>query len=90
MAITHEILEEYTGLRTVTVPDPQNEGATKEVEDGVATVFVKYISDDPAIEYIHDFMIVSTDGVYDKEKTEQAIKNYESTVALRIASGDIT
>lgn len=90
MAITHEILEEYTGLRTVTVPDPENEGATKEVEDGVATVLVKYISDDPAVEYIKDFMILYTDGVYDKEKTAQAIKDYEATVALRIADGDIT
>lgn len=90
MAITHEILEEYTGLRTVTVPDPNNEGATFEVEDGVATILVKYISDDPAIEYIHDFMIVYTDGVYDKDKTETAIKDYETTVALRIADGNIT
>lgn len=90
MAITHEILEEYTGLRTVTVPDPENEGATKEVQDGVATVLVKYISDDPAIEYTKEFLIVSTDGVYDKDKTETAIKDYETTVALRIADGDIT
>ena len=90
MEITHEILEEYTGSRTVTVPDPENENAIKEVVDGVASILVKYTSDNPDIEYIKDFMIVLTEGVYDKEKTETAIKNYETTVALRIAEGDIT
>ena len=34
--------------------------------------------------------LIEKHGAYDKEKTEQAIKNYEATVALRIASGDIT
>lgn len=90
MAITHEILEEYTGLRTVTVPDPNDETATIEVEDGVASILVKYTSTNPDIEYIEDFMVVRTEGVYDKEKTETAIKDYETTVALRIADGDIT
>lgn len=90
MAITHEILEEYTGLRTVTVPDPNDENATIEVVDGVASILVKYTSNNPDIEYIEDFMIVRTEGVYDKEKTETAIKDYETTVALRIADGDIT
>jgi len=90
MEITHEILEEYTGLRTVRVPDPNNEGATKEVVDGVASILVKYTSNNPDVEYIRDFMIVLTEGVYDKEKTETAIKNYETTVGLRIAEGDIT
>jgi hypothetical protein len=91
MSITFELLEEFTGTRTIEMPDAYNEGQTiTDVQDDVRDVKVRFTCSDSDCVHERSVNVVFTDGKYDEELTLERIQEVANGVAHKISCGVIT
>lgn len=92
MAISYNIANAYTGTRTSTMPDPDNEGETIETTDNVTDVEVVFTDDayDPA--KTHTRMVnvcFDSEGAYDDVATLVRVGEVMAGVEHKMAIGVI-
>ena len=93
MAITYNIADAYTGTRTRSIPDPDNEGETIEETSNVTDVEVTFTDDayDPA--KTHTRMVnvcFDSEGAYDDEATLVRVGEVMAGVEHKMALGIIS
>jgi len=93
MAITYNIANAYTGTRTTSMPDPDNEGETIEETTNVTDVEVTFTDDsyDPA--KTHTRMVnvcFDSEGAYDDEATLVRVGEVMGGVKHKMALGVIS
>lgn len=90
MAVTFELLEEYTGTRTNEMPDPENEGETITSESACRDIKVKFTCEDTGC--VHERSVnvcFDTEGAYDHEATLIRCEEVGRGVEHKIACGVI-
>jgi hypothetical protein len=91
MAITYKLDETYTGKRTTSMPDPDNEGKTIDTESDVTDIIVTFTSDSPALTHTRNVNVVlDSDGKYDSTATITRIEEVAAGVAHKVAVGVIS
>jgi hypothetical protein len=93
MAISYNIANAYTGTRTSTMPDLDNEGETIETTENVTDVEVTFTDDsyDPA--RTHTRMVnvcFDSEGAYDNAATLARVEEVMAGVAHKMAVGVIS
>ena len=92
MAVTYKLLETFDGTRKQTVPDPENEGKTKEETlTGITDIEVEFKSDDPDVTHVRLVNVVlDKDGKYDeaamKERLDQVALGVQNKIAVGVIS----
>ena len=90
MAITYTIDETFNGKRTTQMPDPDNAGKTKSVENTVADIQVTFKSDDPAIEQTRLVNVCfDSEGNYDHTETVARIEQVKLGFERKVSVGAI-
>ena len=92
MAVSYKLLETFDGTRTHTVPDPENEGKTKEETlNGITDIEVEFKSDSPDVTHVR-FVNVAFDaeGNYDDAATKARCAEVATGVENKIAVGIIS
>ena len=89
MAITYKLDETYTGKRTTSMPDPDNEGKTIKTTEDVTDVIVTFTSDTPKLTHTRN-VVLDSNGKYDKDSTLTRIEEVAAGVAHKVAAGVIT
>jgi len=91
MAITYTIDEVFDGKRTITMPDPDNEGQTIDTESDVRDVIVTFTSDSPALTHTRNVNVCyEADGTtYDAAATIVRVEEVAAGVANKVALGVI-
>ena len=92
MAITYTIDEVFDGKRTITSPDPDNEGQTIDTEADVSDVIVTFTSDSPALTHTRNVNVCyEADGTtYDAAATIVRVEEVAAGVAHKVSVGVIT
>ena len=86
MAITYTIDETFNGKRTIQMPDPDNEGETKNVETTVTDIKVTFKSDDPAVEQTRMVNVCfDSNGDYDHTETVARIEQVKSGFERKVS-----
>lgn len=91
MAVTFELLEEFTGTRTDEMPDPENEGETITSESACRDIRVKFTCADSGC--VHERSVnvcFDAEGVYDHEATLVRVGEVARGVEHKIACGVIS
>lgn len=91
MAVTFELLEEYTGTRTNEMPDPDNEGQTIASESACRDIKVKFTCEDSGS--VHERTVnvcFDAEGAYDHEATLARVGEVAMGVGHKIAAGVIS
>jgi hypothetical protein len=91
MAVTFELLEEFTGYRTNEMPDPENEGETITSESTCRDIQVRFTCADSGC--VHERSVnvcFDAEGVYDHEATLVRVGEVAMGVEHKIACGVIT
>ena len=91
MAVTYELLEEYTGTRSNEMPDPDNEGETITSESACRDIKVKFTCDDSGC--VHERSVnvcFDADGNSDDEMTMVQVSQVALGVSHKIAAGVIS
>ena len=91
MAVTYELLEEFTGTRTNEMPDPENEGQTITSESACRDIKVKFTCEDSGC--VHERSVnvcFDADGAYDHEATLVLVGEVAVGVGHKIACGVIS
>lgn len=91
MAVTYELLEEFTGTRTNEMPDPDNEGETITHESSCRDIKVKFTCEDSGC--VHERSVnvcFDADGAYDHEATLVRVGEVAMGVGHKIACGVIS
>lgn len=92
MAVTFELLETFTGTRTVQAPDPDNEGQTIDtVQEGVKDIQVRFTCADSGC--VHERSVnvcFDADGAYDEAATLVRVQEVANGVGHKIAAGVIS
>jgi len=92
MAVTYKLLETFDGTRKHTVPDPENEGETKEETlTGITDIEVEFKSDSPDVTHVRLVNVAfDTDGNYDeaamKERLDQVALGVQNKIAMGVIS----
>ena len=91
MAVTYTLKETFTGKRTTSVPDPENEGKTIETTADVTDIEVEFKSDSPDITHTR-FVNVCYDGSgnYDDTATKARCAEVALGVENKINLGVIS
>ena len=91
MAVTYQLLEEFTGTRTNEMPDPENEGQTITTESACRDIKVRFTSDDdtPVVHERSVNVCFDGDGVYDADATAARVVEVGLGVSHKIAAGVI-
>ena len=91
MAVTYTLKETFTGKRTVTTPDPENEGKTIESTTDVKDIIVEFKSDSPDITHTRNVNVVF-DGSrnYDDTATKARCAEVAMGVENKINVGAIS
>lgn len=92
MAITYEIVEEFTGTRTTSTPDPDNEGETIDTSVDVTDVEVTFTDDSYSPSKTHTRFVnvcFDEDGNYDNDATLVRISEVMSGVENKMKIGVI-
>jgi len=92
MAITYEIVDAFTGKRTQSTPDPDNEGQTIDTEIDVTDVEVKFTDDQYTPDKVHTRMVnvcFDSDGAYDNTATLARVEEVMAGVEHKMAVGVI-
>ena len=89
MTVTYTLKETFDGTRTETVPDPDNDGQTKDVTTtGIKDIIVEFTNG--SIVHTRNVNVVFTDGSYDdtltKLRCEEVAKGVEAKIAVGIIS----
>jgi hypothetical protein len=91
MSVTYELLEEFTGTRTNTMPDPDNEGETISEEVECKDVNVRFTCEDTDIAHERTVNVCfDSEGSYDADATLSRIGEVALGVANKIACGTIS
>ena len=93
MAITYNIADAYTGTRTTSMPDPDNEGETIETTVDVIDVEVTFTDDsyDPAKTHTRSVNVCfDSDGAYDNDATLVRVGEVMAGVENKMALGVIS
>ena len=91
MAVTHELLETFTGKRTQEMPDPDNDGKTLSEKVDCRDIKVKFTCSDTSI--VHERSVnvcFDAEGAYDAAATLIRVGEVGNGVANKIAVGTIT
>ena len=91
MPVTYELLEEFTGTRTIKTPDPENEGETKSVTTSVSDINVRFTCSET--DKTHERTVnvcFDADGEYDADATAVRIGEVAMGVGNKMANGVIT
>ena len=92
MAITYNIANAYTGTRTTSMPDPDNEGETIETTIDVTDVEVTFTDDSYTPDRVHTRMVnvcFDSEGTYDDEATLVRVGEVMAGVEHKMALGVI-
>lgn len=89
MAVTYTKLEEFTGTRTTTSPDPDNEGETIETTSDCRDIHVRF-TDGTVTHERHVNVCYDADGNYDEAATDIRIEEVAMGVENKIAVGVIS
>jgi hypothetical protein len=90
MSVTYELLEEFTGTRTNTMPDPDNEGETISEEVECKDVNVRFTCSDTDKTHERSVNVCyDADGNYDADATLVRVGEVAQGVANKIACGVI-
>ena len=92
MAITYNIADAYTGKRTMSMPDPDNEGETIDTESDVTDVEVTFTDDTYTPDKVHTRMVnvcFDSDGAYDNTATLVRVGEVMAGVEQKMALGVI-
>ena len=90
MAITHELLEEFTGTRAREMPYPENEGETITEESACIDVKVRFTCSETS--KTHERFVnvcLDADGAYDADATAVRIGEVALGVANKMSMGVI-
>ena len=90
MAITYTLDETFTGKRSSSMPDPDNEGQTIETETDVTDIIVTFSDDSytPTKTHTRNVNVVyDEDGVYDEAATLARIEEVMAGVAHKMKIG---
>ena len=93
MAITYNIANAYTGTRTNTMPDPDNEGETIEETVNVTDVEVTFTDDSYTPDKVHTRMVnvcFDSEGAYDDAATLVRVGEVMAGVQHKMALGVIS
>jgi hypothetical protein len=93
MAITYNIANAYTGTRTTSMPDPDNEGETIETTADVIDVEVTFTDDSYTPDRVHTRMVnvcFDSEGDYDNTATLARIEEVMAGVEQKFALGVIS
>jgi len=91
MAVTYTLKETFTGKRTVTTPDPENEGKTIESTTDVKDIIVEFKSDNPDITHTRNVNVVfDGSGNYDDTATKARCAEVAMGVENKINVGAIS
>ena len=92
MAVTYKLLETLDRTRKQTVPDPENEGKTKEETlTGITDIEVEFKSDSPDVTHVRLVNVAfDTDGNYDDAATKARCAEVAIGVENKIAVGVIS
>jgi hypothetical protein len=92
MAITYNIADAYTGTRTTSMPDPDNEGETIEETVNVTDVEVTFTDDSYTPDKVHTRMVnvcFNSEGAYDDTATLARVEEVMAGVQHKMALGVI-
>ena len=90
MAITYNIANAYTGTRTTSMPDPDNEGKTIETTADVIDVEVTFTDDSYTPDKVHTRMVnvcFDSGGAYDNAATLERVEQVMAGVKHKMALG---
>ena len=91
MSITYELLEEFTGTRSIEMPDPDNEGETITEESPCSDVQVRFTCSDTDKTHERSVNVCfDADGEYDADATAVRIGEVANGVANKMACGVIS
>ena len=89
MTVTYTLKETFDGTRTETLPDPDNEGQTKDVTTtGIKDIIVEFTKG--SIVHTRNVNVVFTDGSYDDALTKARCEEVALGVENKIAVGLIS
>jgi hypothetical protein len=89
MAVTYTKLEEFTGSRTSSTPDPENEGETIDSTTTCRDIHVRFTDGSVTHErYVN--VCYDSEGNYDEVATNARIEEHCLGVANKIAVGVIS
>lgn len=89
MAISYKMDETYTGKRTTSMPDPDNEGKTIDTEEDVRDVIVTFTKGDQT--HTRNVNVCfDSDGDYDEDATKARIEEVMMGVEHKMALGVIS
>lgn len=91
MAVTFELLEEFTGTRTNEMPDPENEGQVIETADSnVRDILVRFTCETSGCTHERSVNVVfDSEGNYDHDATLVRCEEVALGVANKMACGVI-
>lgn len=92
MAITYNIANAYTGTRTTSMPDPDNEGKTIQTTADVIDVEVTFTDDSYTPDKVYTRMVnvcFDSEGKYDNDATLIRVGEVMSGVEHKMALGVI-
>tara|TARA_R100000951_G_scaffold33737_1_gene28553 strand:- start:98 stop:367 length:270 start_codon:yes stop_codon:yes gene_type:complete len=89
MPVTWEKLETFTGSRTNSMPDPENEGETIESTLDCRDIHVRFTLGDITHER-HVNVCYDSEGAYDETLTDTRIGEVAAGVEHKIAAGVIS
>ena len=91
MAVTYTLKETFTGKRTTSVPDPENEGKTIETTADVTDIEVEFKSDSPDVTHTRFVNVCYDDsGNYDDTATKARCQEVANGVENKIKLGVIS
>ena len=89
MPVTWTKLETFTGSRTTSAPDPDNDGETIETTSDCRDINVRF-TDGTIVHERYVNVAYDSDGNYDEEATDEIINQQAAGVENKIAVGVIS
>ena len=86
MPVTWEKLETFTGSRTTSMPDPDNEGGTIDTTSDCRDIHVRF-TDETVTHERHVNVCYDSEGNYDESATDTRIGEVAAGVEHKIAVG---
>lgn len=91
MTISFELLETFTGQRTHSLPDPENEGQTIDTTEECRDIQVRFTCSNTAITHERSVNVCfDIEGNYDEEATLIRIQEVANGIDAKIHAGVIS
>ena len=89
MTVTYTKLEEFTGTRTTSMPDPDNDGETTETTTDCRDIHVRFTDGSITHErYVN--VCYDSEGNYDEDATNERLDQHCRGVENKIAVGVVS